>query len=261
MVDEEIRKYKPNYDWGSSAIEESLRDKQPYRGWVTDAATGKPIEGAVVVAVWQILRRNYTSNAGASTEAIRLEEVLTDKDGRFEFAALGDYSAPPGWEKEPGSFPMLGFFRPGYEPAFRTPYTWEAERNEINEPLNNPATASLRKPTREREIQLFAYLTRSSPLAKIPEQKSEQGSRGYSGNVPTPERRIEGLLWNFAFFLGGNVVISDPGARGNSQRRRKAVEAQWHAILMVDKEIRKYKPNYDWGSSAIKEALRDKREK
>src|SRR6266508_2365302 len=35
-------------------------DTDSYRGWVTDAATGKPIEGAVVVARWHILRPRWS---------------------------------------------------------------------------------------------------------------------------------------------------------------------------------------------------------
>ncbi len=39
-------------------------DTDSYRGWVTDAATGKPIEGAVVVATWHILRPRSSDKTG-----------------------------------------------------------------------------------------------------------------------------------------------------------------------------------------------------
>ncbi len=32
--------------------------KDSYSGWLTDAYTGEPIEGAVVLAVWQIMQRH-----------------------------------------------------------------------------------------------------------------------------------------------------------------------------------------------------------
>ncbi|HYS90049.1 MAG TPA: carboxypeptidase-like regulatory domain-containing protein [Bradyrhizobium sp.] len=221
-----------------------------YRGWVTDAATGKPIEGAVVVAAWQILQRHYfIVEANPDIEVVRLAEVLTDKDGRFEFAPLGDYNLPLGWHKEEGRFPQLAFFKPGYEPARRDEISWDQDRDHLSQPFNNPATASPQKPTGEREVQLFRYLTR-------PERKS--GVIDPSVKSGGTEQQIYGRLDGFAFTLAMNVRNSDDrGAPDDSQRRRRAIEAQWRAILMIDEEIRKYRPNYQW-SGAIVDALRDK---
>ena len=224
-------------------------DTDSYRGWVTDAATGKPIEGAVVVATWHILRPRWSIEGGSYEQVIRLEEVITDKDGRFEFAPLGDYSPPLGWRREEGS-PIIFFFKPGYEPTVRDRKSWEREWDGAGEPMNNPATASPRKPGWEREVQLFRYLTRPIEAWRVEDPIFKR---------MTPEQKIYDRLDGFAFFLARNVRDSDdPGAPDDSRRQRKAVEAQWRAILMIDEEIRKYRPKYEWYGSAIRNALRNK---
>src|SRR5215213_9224260 len=71
-------------------------ERDSYSGWVTDAATGNPIEGAVVVAKWQIVQRYLHST---TNHIVRLEETLTDKEGRFQFTPLGSYTPPLTWER------------------------------------------------------------------------------------------------------------------------------------------------------------------
>ena len=52
----------------------------PWKGQIIDIETKEPLEGAVVVAVWD---RNYRTPTGGSSYFYEAKEVLTDKEGRF----------------------------------------------------------------------------------------------------------------------------------------------------------------------------------
>jgi len=52
----------------------------PITGTVVDAETGKPIEGAVVLVEWTIKK----GIGDKHTESVKVAEVLTDKDGKFD---------------------------------------------------------------------------------------------------------------------------------------------------------------------------------
>jgi hypothetical protein len=212
-------------------------DRDSYSGWVTDARTGEPIEGAVIVAKWQILQRHPLHSR--TDQIIRLEEILTDKEGRFQFAPLGHYEPPLGWERDEGAFPHLAFFKPGYEPTGQQRFTWEFGQEARLAP--NLRSVPLKKEGWKREIQLYEYLTRPSTSGVIdPSIKS------------TPEEKILDRLTSFASNLDRNVRLFE----GSKRREREAVEAQWRAIVMIDNEIRKYEPKYQWLNSAIQDALR-----
>jgi hypothetical protein len=223
-----------------------------YSGWVTDATTGKPIEGAAVVGVWQIIRRHhmFIVEGTPDIKIVRLGAALTDKDGRFRLPPLGDYSPPLGWERDDTEFPKLAFFKPGYEPTFRQRFTWEfGDRRDV--PAGKAPPRSARDTGWEREIQLYPYLTRpvSEALAIDPI---------YQGL--TDHQKILEPLRGFASFLARNVENSDArNASPLSPLRRKAVQAQWQAITMIDGEIRRYQPKYDWHDTAIREALKQGR--
>ena len=57
-----------------------------YRGRIIDEATGKPIEGVVVLGVWD---KEYPTPAGAVTRFYDAKETITDKDGEFEINGVG----------------------------------------------------------------------------------------------------------------------------------------------------------------------------
>lgn len=215
-----------------------------YAGWVTDAATGEPIEGAIVVIKWEIEQH---AREGRTDRIVRLEETLTDRGGRFAFAALGNYSVPIGWERSEFNFPRLAFFKPGYEPASRQRFTWEyGERPGV------PKKESAHPPRNDgwqREIQLYRYLT-SPPSTEVVDRSITR----------TDESRILDRLTGLASLLARNVQNSgDDTTTVGIAQRRKAVETQWHAITALDGEIRKYRPQYSWSTREIREALRDKR--
>jgi hypothetical protein len=56
----------------------------PIEAWVVDAETGKPIEGAVVTANWQLVSTSLDTG-GRKLRQLEVMETTTDKQGRFHF--------------------------------------------------------------------------------------------------------------------------------------------------------------------------------
>jgi hypothetical protein len=219
-------------------------DNDSYSGWVTDAVTGEPLEGVVVIAVWEILWRHYFIVEGSPhRETIRLEETLTDKEGRFRFAPLGNYAPPLAWERNEGRFPKLAFFKPGYEPTYRDRFNWEFGE-ETNLPRGSPTPRALKKLGWQREIPLYRYLTRPLSVAE---------TMNPSDRRMTDKEKILARLTNFAHSLESNVTL----AGKNIRDQRKAAEAQRSAILTMDEEIRQYRPKFEWHNAAIEALLRE----
>ena len=63
-----------------------IRYDGPYEGRVIDGDTGKPIEGVVVLGVWN---REEPNVAGVTTTFYDATEVVTDKNGEFKIQGLG----------------------------------------------------------------------------------------------------------------------------------------------------------------------------
>lgn len=223
----------PSIDW---------HEHDFYAGWVTDATTGQPIEGAVVVANWEIEQHHLLHSR--TDRIIRLEETVTDKEGRFAFPPLGDYTVPLGWERSESNFPRLAFFKPGYEPAYRQRFSWEYGPQAATPDKNAPRAP--RKDGWQREIQLYPYLA-SPPTTEVIDPSVRR----------TREGQILDRLSGLASLLARNVDNSgDNATRAGIAQRRNAVDKQWRAITTVDAEIRKYRPKYSWSTREIREALR-----
>ncbi|MEW6053485.1 MAG: hypothetical protein AB1552_06820 [Nitrospirota bacterium] len=81
----------------------------PWKGKIIDIETKEPIEGAVVLAIWQ---RAYRTPAGDNTYFYKAKEVLTDKEGRYEIPAYTPINLLPiiSYIREPEFF----IFKPGY---------------------------------------------------------------------------------------------------------------------------------------------------
>ena len=79
----------------------------PYMGRVVDSETGRPLEGAVVLAVWEL---EVPLPAGTAHEFLDAEEVLTDGEGRF---AVGR-NALRGLNPWKVGGPDLTIYYPGY---------------------------------------------------------------------------------------------------------------------------------------------------
>lgn len=71
--------------WCSATSEASwiFYHKPQFNGRVVDIDTKQPIEGAVVVAIYE--KQTLNPPAGSYTNIIHVKEALTDKDGRFHF--------------------------------------------------------------------------------------------------------------------------------------------------------------------------------
>lgn len=79
----------------------------PYRGRVIDAETKQPLEGAVVLAVWE---NKAPGISGTSYSYLDSEEVLTDEDGKFVVGKNPPLSSTMPWV----AGPRLTIFYPGY---------------------------------------------------------------------------------------------------------------------------------------------------
>jgi hypothetical protein len=84
----------------------------PIDSQVVDAQTSAPIEGAIVVAYWQL---DTGSLAGDSLPcgAANVEEAVTDKDGKFHIPGWGPTLPGCGGTMSDGE-PMLYIFKHGY---------------------------------------------------------------------------------------------------------------------------------------------------
>lgn len=81
-------------------------------GWVVDAETGKPLEGVIVVAHWQ-LRATSLAGGGPAIRELQIYETVTDRNGRYFFPAWGPKFAVQG--ELGGASPALLYFKPGYK--------------------------------------------------------------------------------------------------------------------------------------------------
>jgi hypothetical protein len=81
----------------------------PWKGTIIDIETKEPLEGVVVLAVWD---RAYRTPAGDNTYFYEAKEVLTDKEGRFEIPSYRPINLLPIISYIKG--PYFTFFKPGY---------------------------------------------------------------------------------------------------------------------------------------------------
>jgi hypothetical protein len=81
----------------------------PWIGRIIDIETKEPLEGAVVLAVWE---RVYRTPAGPNSYFYEAKEVLTDKEGRFEIPAYTPINLLPVISFMRG--PHFTIFKPGY---------------------------------------------------------------------------------------------------------------------------------------------------
>ena len=97
----------------------AMHSAESIEAWVVDAQTDQPIEGAVVVAHWQ-LERKFAIPPGVvgydprGPLQLQILETVTDANGRFGFPAWGPRRAPLGSYLE-GEDPRIIIFKSGYE--------------------------------------------------------------------------------------------------------------------------------------------------
>lgn len=93
----------------------------PIDSQVVDADTGAPIEGAVVVAYWEIHQGSLGGDA-SPCGAANVEEAVTDKDGKFHISGWGPTMAGCRGEMRQGN-PELYVFKSGYR-HLQVPNDW-----------------------------------------------------------------------------------------------------------------------------------------
>jgi hypothetical protein len=82
--------------------------------WVVDAETGKPVEGANVVAHWEL---SYGLEGGGAYQ-LQIMEAVTDQNGRFFFPAWGPQAIPQHLPREArlkDRDPAIMIFKNSYE--------------------------------------------------------------------------------------------------------------------------------------------------
>jgi hypothetical protein len=92
---------------------------KPTLGFIIDAETRQPVEGAVVVAHWDL---EYGLE-GSSTFAWVVMEAVTDRQGRFDFAGWGPRKVPdflPSEARLKDRDPRVVFFKVGYQGIAQT---------------------------------------------------------------------------------------------------------------------------------------------
>ncbi len=75
---------------------------------VLDAETGKPIEGAVAIAIWRVGDKDGPWFENGGLVAGRIEEAVSDKEGNIY---VDDFW---GWHLLESSYPRLTIYKPGY---------------------------------------------------------------------------------------------------------------------------------------------------
>jgi hypothetical protein len=83
--------------------------KPAYSGRIIDAETKEPIEGAVVVAIYQ-KHPIIGGPAGSSASIIHIKEALTDKNGEFSIPSYATPMSPNSYSLEPDFI----IYKPGY---------------------------------------------------------------------------------------------------------------------------------------------------
>ena len=91
-------------------------------GQIVDAKTGKPIDKAIVVAIWE-LERGFSIEGGILAGHLHVQEVLTDKDGFYQVDAWGPKKPPKGSYTNSRS-PKLAIFKKGYYPDAKKNFWW-----------------------------------------------------------------------------------------------------------------------------------------
>jgi len=162
--------------WNASALASSASlyySDGPWMGKVIDAETKEPIEGAVVLAVWQ---KVYASPTGRHHYFFDAIELLTDKNGAFIISKFNAVNFLPIIRHIEG--PDFTIFKPRYTP-FGDSYDYfhkyfpnsplKVNRNTLSELFKKGVSVELlRLKTREERLR---SLSDAHPLGGVPDNK------------------------------------------------------------------------------------------
>ena len=140
---------------------------------VLDAETGRPIEGAVVVAYWEMHRGSFAGDS-LPCGAASVEEAVTDKDGKFHI---------PGWGPIHSSCDMRSFDPFLY--VFKSGYGYARVGNY---PVDPPFVTSTHSEWNGKPIK----------LKKFPEMDlSKVGIKSYGANFGLLNGQLGDFIVNF----------------------------------------------------------------
>ncbi|MBI4686584.1 MAG: hypothetical protein HY756_02220 [Nitrospirae bacterium] len=146
----------------------------PWSGKVIDSETKEPIEGVVVLAVWQ---KVYATPAGDSSYFFFFLEVLTDKEGKFFIPKFRAVNVIPVIRRIEG--PVFTIFKPVYTAFSDSAYNYfnkyspdsplRTDRDTIAESFKKGVVVELFKlKTREERIE---GLHEALPLGEVSDEK------------------------------------------------------------------------------------------
>lgn len=146
----------------------------PWKGRIVDMETGEPLEGAVVLAVWDTVYRTPT---GPHSNFYNARETLSDKDGYFEVPRYTPINFLPLIRSIKG--PFLHIFKPEYLKV--EIYNWEG----MNE-----------KPVElTRWVGDTTYTFRLSPgLIELPRLKTNQERKINLGRPLIPKNMMPNYM-------------------------------------------------------------------
>jgi hypothetical protein len=208
---------------------------------VVDAQTGAPVAGAVVVAAWSasyVPVAPFLGPAHSSvTQCLQVAERVTDANGHFDIPGKPD--VPAGWQKDRGSFPMVWFVKPGYEPEWRDPGRLLTGMNAYRDTLDPPSLARPYSLSEGAVVALYRY--GNAPVPSV-EKDWPQHRRSAT------EKALD-KLGGMATFLDGNIRLA--GTVPGSAAEAVNMENERQALLMVDAEIRDLRGRpWEWGGPA-----------
>jgi len=96
--------------WSSLSSHAFVYSAEPIEGWAADAETGKPIEGVIVVAHWQL---EGGFEGGSPVNELKILEAVTDQNGRYSLPAWGPRFALSG--RLGSKSPEILMFKQGYK--------------------------------------------------------------------------------------------------------------------------------------------------
>lgn len=99
----------------------TLYRAEAIEGWVVDAETGKPLEGVILVAHWEV---KGGLEGGVPIAELQILETVTDTNGRYFFPAWGPKLVPMTGVIE-GNSPGLLLFKSGYRSQRFPNFYWQ----------------------------------------------------------------------------------------------------------------------------------------
>jgi len=188
----------------------------PISGRVTDAQTGAPIEGAVVLATWKMSGCCATFQSSLRHRVVAVSETMTDAQGNYRIEAWGPIDRPLGYERVAGFDPMISVFKPQYEPAPLMNVSWKS-----GAAVNDSLASALKSIHDGEDIRLKPY--------------GEDAVR---------------KLKTFAAVLDANALEADEDTRlyaGNAIRQR-VMSMQRRSVSLIDTELRRLGNSYEWST-------------